>query len=269
MPIPRLIHQTWKTEQVPSQWQASVTAYQKLPGFTYRLWTDADNYRFMKNYFPAFLSLYESYPHPIQRADMIRYFLLYQYGGVYSDLDLVPNEKFVAFFDMYQHCDVCLAGTKEGNGFSVKNYTNCFMMSQEKAAFWPIVWERLREPLARHTWKWFLASSSSYFQVLFTTGPGVICDAVEVVEETAATTTEDPVVTVVRIPAALIQPGVETDPPPVTRPEAVVSLLKGESWQQSDADIWRSGGRWLSWLPCIEITLLCVWLLFLSLWLSY
>lgn len=31
--------------------------------------------------------VYNSYPYAVQRWDMIRYLILYEYGGIYADLD--------------------------------------------------------------------------------------------------------------------------------------------------------------------------------------
>lgn len=52
------------------------------------LWTDDKSREFIANEYPWFLSTFESYVYPIQRADAIRYFVLYHYGGVYLDLDV-------------------------------------------------------------------------------------------------------------------------------------------------------------------------------------
>ena len=37
---------------------------------------------------PNFLAPYRSYPYDIQRADAIRYFILFEFGGLYLDLDI-------------------------------------------------------------------------------------------------------------------------------------------------------------------------------------
>jgi mannosyltransferase OCH1-like enzyme len=55
-----------------------------------KFWTDSSAHAFIATHYPSFLHTYESYPHPIQRADAVRYFLLYHYGGIYLDLDLAP-----------------------------------------------------------------------------------------------------------------------------------------------------------------------------------
>ena len=41
--IPRIIHQTWKTETIPPQWEAAQRSWRDAhPGWEYRLWTDDD-----------------------------------------------------------------------------------------------------------------------------------------------------------------------------------------------------------------------------------
>jgi mannosyltransferase OCH1-like enzyme len=89
MSIPRVIHQTWKTEAIPPLYQPFVDSVRTHhPGWEHRLWTDADNLRFIQERFPWFLETFVSYRHDIERADAVRYFLLYEFGGIYVDLDM-------------------------------------------------------------------------------------------------------------------------------------------------------------------------------------
>lgn len=46
-----------------------------------------------QEHYPWFLPTYLAYPYAIQRVDVIRYFLLYHYGGVYIDLDMGCNKR--------------------------------------------------------------------------------------------------------------------------------------------------------------------------------
>lgn len=86
--IPKIIHQTYKTEEIPEQWRAGQQRCRDLhPDYEYILWTDAMATAFIKEEYPWFLETFENYKYPIQRADAIRYFLLVHYGGVYIDLD--------------------------------------------------------------------------------------------------------------------------------------------------------------------------------------
>src|SRR5277367_699670 len=88
MAIPKIIHQTWCDEDLPTVLRPYVESWrQHHPQWEWRLWTDNDNRRFIRRHYPAFLKQYDRYPWPIQRVDAVRYFLLDHYGGLYVDLD--------------------------------------------------------------------------------------------------------------------------------------------------------------------------------------
>ncbi|KAG6821615.1 hypothetical protein H0H93_000124 [Arthromyces matolae] len=87
--VPRILHQTWKTDVLPPRWQGISDACRKMhPDYEYILWTDASSREFIARYYPWFLETFDGYTYPIQRADAIRYFVLHHYGGVYLDLDI-------------------------------------------------------------------------------------------------------------------------------------------------------------------------------------
>lgn len=86
--IPKIIHQTYKTEDIPEIWKEGQQRCKDLhPDYQYIMWTDEMSKEFITKEYPWFLSTFESYKYPIQRADAIRYFVLFSYGGVYIDLD--------------------------------------------------------------------------------------------------------------------------------------------------------------------------------------
>ncbi len=87
--IPKIIHQTWKDTQVPDRWRDYVDSWKRLhPHWEYRLWTDKDARCFIAEHHREFLARFDAYPLNIQRADAIRYFVLYKYGGLYVDMDV-------------------------------------------------------------------------------------------------------------------------------------------------------------------------------------
>ncbi len=87
--IPRIIHQTWKSEAVPDRWRAWADSWKRLhPRWEYRLWTDAMNRGFVASEFPELLPVYDAFSYNIQRADAARYLILHRYGGMYVDLDI-------------------------------------------------------------------------------------------------------------------------------------------------------------------------------------
>lgn len=86
--IPKIIHQTYKTNEIPDIWKPGQQACINLhPDYQYILWTDDMSREFIEEHFPWFLPTWDNYKYPIQKADAIRYFALVHYGGVYIDLD--------------------------------------------------------------------------------------------------------------------------------------------------------------------------------------
>lgn len=104
--IPKHIHQTYKTDEIPEQWiQAQKQCIDlHYPDYNYTLWTDYMVHSFLEEKYAWFLPTYDAYEHNIQRADALRYFVLREYGGIYIDLDdvcerkLDPLLQYPAFF---------------------------------------------------------------------------------------------------------------------------------------------------------------------------
>jgi mannosyltransferase OCH1-like enzyme len=86
--IPKIIHQTYINTSVPERWRpAQESCLEMHPDYEYKFWSDAGSLAFIEKEYPWFLETFVKYPHNIQRADAIRYFVLAYYGGVYIDLD--------------------------------------------------------------------------------------------------------------------------------------------------------------------------------------
>lgn len=86
--IPKIIHQTYKTTAIPEEWKEGQQRCIDLhPDYKYILWTDEMADTFIREEYPWFLKTFENYRYPIERADAIRYFVLYHMGGIYIDLD--------------------------------------------------------------------------------------------------------------------------------------------------------------------------------------
>lgn len=97
----KYIFQTWKTKEVPDIWKTSQQSIINMnTDFEYKLYTDEDNRNFIESYFPFFLKTYDNFEYNIQRADAIRYCVLYIYGGIYVDLDYNCNKSFNEIFDI-------------------------------------------------------------------------------------------------------------------------------------------------------------------------
>lgn len=85
--VPRIIHQTWHSSDVPPE-KGDPASWRRLnPGWDYRFWDDADLLAFMRAEFPDLVAMFRGYPRAVQRADLARYCLLSRFGGVYADID--------------------------------------------------------------------------------------------------------------------------------------------------------------------------------------
>lgn len=158
--IPKIIHQTWKDHNIPDKWKKSKQQWTYLhPNWTYILWTDNDIRNHIATYHPQFLELHDSYEYPIQRVDMIRYFILYDYGGVYSDLDLYPTKNIESF--LYNNTDYFV--------FSANSdcFTNALMISRKKSNIMKEIINNLKQSYYNPPW-W---SFGKHLKIMNTTGP--------------------------------------------------------------------------------------------------
>lgn len=94
MPIPKILHFTWKTKTLTKFAQRIWDAWaESHPDWELRLWDDADIRALVAADYPQHLATFDSYPSGIYRADAFRFFVLHRVGGVYADLDVVPLRK--------------------------------------------------------------------------------------------------------------------------------------------------------------------------------
>lgn len=163
--IPKIIHQTYKSlEQLPKVWKETPNSWKyKNPEWEYKFWSDEDNRNLVKTNFPWFLSTYDSYQYPIQRADAIRYMILYTYGGMYSDMDIFCRKSIDDLY--YKDFDVYLLKTP-----NTDIVTNCLMASKKGSKFWIMVLENMIKLQKEPSILWL----TKHLTVMNTTGPSML-----------------------------------------------------------------------------------------------
>jgi mannosyltransferase OCH1-like enzyme len=87
--IPFQLWQTYKHKNLTDEAQAAVESWKDLnPHLPIGLHDDDDADAFiLRHYGPRVHALYRAFPVGVMRADFWRYAILYQYGGIYSDID--------------------------------------------------------------------------------------------------------------------------------------------------------------------------------------
>ncbi|KAL3882913.1 hypothetical protein ACJMK2_029215 [Sinanodonta woodiana] len=77
---------------------------QNHPHWEYRFWTDDSLWKFINNTYRYMLPVWDNYPSDMHRSNGMRYIVLYEYGGVYADLDIKfirPLDPFVRKYSCF------------------------------------------------------------------------------------------------------------------------------------------------------------------------
>ena len=156
---PLILHQTYRTrDSVPEKWRNTSESCRRIHDHWTEqyFWSDESGRAFIAEYFPPeALATYDSYVFPIQRADALRYYVLYHYGGVYLDLDigcLVAMDR------------VGVTRYPFGLASTVPiGFSNDFMMARARHPFM----KHLIGRLAQYN-QWYI---NYYLTVMYSTGP--------------------------------------------------------------------------------------------------
>jgi mannosyltransferase OCH1-like enzyme len=258
--VPKIIHQTWKDNNIPDHWLPSHTSWIELhPDWIYVLWTDEMNLKLIETYYPEFLYRYNGYRYNIQRADSIRPFILKRYGGMYVDLDIecvYPVDEYIeSGSDVILLKDFGnLATLMERNkdnfiGRYIENsgrYTNMIMASVPESPFWDLVIDEMLKP---HVPWWSL---SRHFYIMHTTGPFVIDRCVTQYEREYINKPQrsiDNIHNVTLFPHRNFNPCTVCDSKPCTIEGSNVRMLEGSSWAHIDSKV-------ITWVSCHPISIL-------------
>jgi mannosyltransferase OCH1-like enzyme len=165
MRIPKVIHQvwhSWKSENSnpPQQHQIWTQKLLELhPGWSYKLWREADCEKLLTDHYPLYLELYRSYDKNVKRVDMIKYFILHHEGGMVMNTGFMPLRNIEALLG---GVDVLLGEQYDKEYFSI---ANGLMASIPKHAIWDLAINKLEAVKAEH--------------VLKATGPAFLTNLVE------------------------------------------------------------------------------------------
>lgn len=89
---------------------------------------------------------------------MIRYFILKDFGGIYSDLDLYPTDNLDKWFEDDNELYLVFSGNMYGC------ITNSFMASKKNAPFWDDILNNLHNKVP---WFCFI----KHLEIMYSTGP--------------------------------------------------------------------------------------------------
>ena len=124
------------------------------------------NRDFIKSKHPDFLDTYDQYPHNIQRVDAVRYFILYQFGGLFVDLDFECLKNVEPLLQDTE-CVFGLEPKTHGQRLNKENIVcNAFMAATKKNYFFSKICADLKQynPVddQKHGWQNVLESTGPF-----------------------------------------------------------------------------------------------------------
>lgn len=167
--IPKLIIQTWSTDQIPSSLRMNRESVSKhMPDWSHVFMNALEMREFASLYFPEFIGMYDSYAHDLQRAQAFRYMWLFINGGLYLDLDTTLEAPIDHLF-------------YEGNGLFLvrdsgkRQYSSSFMASTAGHPFWLQMLEAMKiAPYEKPIW-----ARGRRLSISHTTGDAVLTKTFE------------------------------------------------------------------------------------------
>jgi mannosyltransferase OCH1-like enzyme len=106
--IPKILHLIWVGDSpTPDYLDIFLMKWKELmPNWNIRLWTNEDitNQHFPEKILPIIYNCTKG----AQKADIMRYFIIEKYGGVYVDTDMIPHRSLDLLLTEFENANVIL-----------------------------------------------------------------------------------------------------------------------------------------------------------------
>lgn len=183
MIIPKIIHQIWfnfKNKPYGNKLPYKYKKYQKRlidmnKDFKYILWDEKSAEELIKKKYIWCYERFKSFKYPVKKVDYFKYILMYEYGGIYLDIDIksiksinldkinITNKKVILckhqkklIIDMF--CKI----------------QNCVLIGEKKNMFWLFLLKNI------NNWqKQYISSLNSVLDILVHTGPAMLSNTYE------------------------------------------------------------------------------------------
>lgn len=134
LPIPKIIHQQGPKDRNKwhKDWIKCHNSWKQFfpePEYTHILWDDESILDLIETNYPWLLPHYKGLPKDIMRYDIARLIFLYEYGGIYADLDFEVHKNF------YEQLPVNKVSIAESY-YKHESHQNALMASVVNHEFW-------------------------------------------------------------------------------------------------------------------------------------
>jgi len=174
--IPKIIHQTWKDKNLPPIIYKLVSeniSFLKSKGYEYMFWTDEMILKLITEEYPDFYNIYKLARTGVQKGDIARIILVYHYGGIYIDLDVLVLKDFEEILDMNNSNKLYITYEPSGQTNALYNsdkyLCNAFFAANKNNNMLKIILNNIPEYIKNYTENIFLKFDifgGSYFKAI-------------------------------------------------------------------------------------------------------
>ena len=138
--IPKIIHHIWMGGKAIPEMniQCANSIKQVNHDFEYRLWKDEEINSLIQSEFSEYYEAFNKLPRMIMKIDMFRYFLMYKFGGLYTDMDYMMFKPF----DLLDYAIVIPSNRESATG-EPQCLGNCIFASVPNHPFWKSLMDSL------------------------------------------------------------------------------------------------------------------------------
>lgn len=176
----KIIHQIWfNTIPTPKDATEVFKTFRKYceswismnPNIRYHLWNLEDCNNLIKYIYPEYEKLIKRYEYQIQFCDVIRYFILKRYGGLYVDCDYQCIKSFEDIFNSKGKYNKDFYLVETPNKMQCEVFvSNSLMFSKNKNHFF---WNQLIQDLEKSL-DTIPSIYNRHLKIMYTTGPGIV-----------------------------------------------------------------------------------------------
>ena len=156
--IPKIIHQTWKDKNLPPIIYKLVSeniSFLKSKGYEYMFWTDDMILKLITEEYPNFYNIYKLARTGVQKGDIARIILVYHYGGIYIDLDVIVLRDFEELLDMRNSNKLYITYEPSGQTNALYNndkyLCNAFFAANKNNSMLKIILNNIPEYIKNYT----------------------------------------------------------------------------------------------------------------------
>ena len=153
--VPRVLHQTWKGHQPPAELEGYINSWHvQNPTLQHVMWNDTEGLGLIEREYPWFWEHMVHFKSGVEKADIMRYFILYHHGGIYADLDMEAVRPIEPLLQKHDRRFGVALGTEPFDHAQAQNgrnmlVCNAILISTPKHPFWLAVFSQLLKEARR------------------------------------------------------------------------------------------------------------------------